>query len=135
MATIVDINLTGGQLNLVGSADVTYRLVVPTNIGTGLPHYLDNQVIEECYINCDTTNDAVNIILPPISAFKGSWGPKLYISKISSGSNVTYSVDNPLAESIGLQSSWTIPNGANLNTAYLHVVDYYLWAQFINPTL
>lgn len=135
MATIVDINLTGGQLNLVGSG-VIYRLVVPTNIGTGLPHYLDNQVIEECYINCDTTNDAVNIILPPISAFKGSWGPKLYISKISSnGANVTYTVDNPLAESIGLQSSWTIPGGTNLNTAYLHVVDYNLWAQFINPTL
>ena len=126
---IINKELRGGQLLLVGSATDTYNLVIPTLINTGLPHYLDNQVIEECYINCDTTNFGCEIILPPISAFKGSWGAKFYINQL--GANPVKINSGALGDKINGFLTWnTLSNG---ESDYLHVVDYSLWANFVAP--
>ena len=122
---IIQKSVPGGAIYLTGTTD-TYQLVIPTLINTGLPHYLDNQVIEECYIICDTTNNDCNIILPPISAFKGSWGPKFYISNMG-GNSVVVSV-GAVGDKINGQPTWTLPT--NNETGYFHVVDYDLWALF-----
>jgi len=124
MATI-NKALLGGAISLTGTTD-TYQLVIPSLINTGLPHYLDNQVIEECYIICDTTNNDCNIILPPISAFKGSWGPKFYISNMATN-KVIVSVGNP-GDKIGSYTTIELPTP--FETGYFHVVNYNMWALF-----
>jgi hypothetical protein len=129
MATI-NKEVKGGAITLVGTTD-TYNLVIPTLINTGLPHYLDNQVIEECYFICDTSSENCIINLPPISAFKGSWGPKFYFSNMGEGS-VIINVGSP-GDTINGFTSWEI--STEFETDYFHVVDYDLWANFKSLTI
>ena len=127
MATI-NKTIYGGVVALVGTTD-TFQLVLPSISNVAFPHYLDNQVIEECYINCDTDSESCTINLPPISAFKGSWGAKFYISNLGGG-EVVVNIGAP-GQTINGFATFTIP--ATFSTGYFHVVDYDLWACFLTP--
>jgi len=128
-----------GRLDLVGSADMggnTYNLIVPTNVGTNLPHGLDNQVIEEVYIICDSTLGDITINLPSTTTFNGTWNTKIYIAWMAGGNDVNIVPFTPATESDPPQYSLngdTAPyTMARLNEAvYLHQVYDFTWMKLV----
>jgi len=120
-----------GLITLEPSITTDYYFVLPTLSGTKLPNALDNVVLEEVYINVDTTNGAVRIFLPAITTFNLAWNAKIYINW-KAGSNqpriIAYegSVTPPItADNIDGQPYVDI---TDLNaTQYLHIVAPNTW--------
>lgn len=125
-----------GKINLVGSADLggnIYNFILPTVIGTALPNALDNQVIEEVYLICDSRLGDITIVLPAISTFNSAWNTKIYVYDSNGYGSVTilpYSVEGGPSDTINGFSSKTL----FLNdTYYLHIVDDNMWMSLVCP--
>lgn len=128
-----------GRLDLVGSADMggnVYNLYLPTNVGTALPHYLDNQVIEEVYIICDSTLGDITINLPSTTVFNGIWNTKIYIAWMRGANDVNIVPFTPVTESDPPQDSLngdTAPYTMGLlnEAVYLHQVYDFTWMKLV----
>jgi hypothetical protein len=127
-----------GRLDLVGSADVggnIYNLIVPKNIGTNLPHGLDNQVIEEVYIICDSTLGKITINLPSTTEFNGIWNAKIYIAWTDGANDVVIvpfpGSAEPLIDADTLNGFDTYTMDALYETNYLHIVYDYTWMKLV----
>jgi hypothetical protein len=128
-----------GRLDLVGSVDAggnTYNLIVPKNIGTNLPHGLDNQVIEEVYIICDSTLGRITINLPSTTEFNGIWNAKIYIAWTAGANDVVIvpfeGSATPLIAPDTLNGSFDpYIMVALYETNYLHIVYDYTWMKLV----
>lgn len=123
-----------GKINLVGAVGGNiYNFVLPTVTGTGLPHALDNQVLEEVYIICDSTLGAIDINLFDIANFNGAWNVKIYISWIAGGNTVTiypYGTE-PNEDTLNGNSSIVFSN--LYDCYYLHTVADNMWMALYCP--
>jgi hypothetical protein len=128
-----------GRLDLVGSADMggnTYNLYLPTVTGTALPHALDNQVIEEVYIICDSSLGDITINLPSTTVFNGIWNTKIYVAWTRGANDVTitpFAGDEVIpADSLnGDTDPYTL--ALLSETVYLHQVYDYTWMKLVCP--
>lgn len=130
------------KINLVGDpmGATDYYFTLPVVTGTRLPHSLDNQVLEEVYIICDSSLGAININLPSTTIFNGVWNTKIYISWMNGGNSVNINpypgfmseTDPILPDSLnGLYLPYTMQQ---LNEAvYLHQVYDYTWMKLVCP--
>lgn len=117
-----------GKINLVGAGGGNiYNFVLPTVIGSALPNAIDNQVIEEVYIICDSTLGTITINLPDIASFNNAWNCKIYICRTAGANGVTvlpYSTE-PNEDTL---NGFTALNLTNLyDTYYLHIVADDMW--------
>jgi hypothetical protein len=117
-----------GKIDLVGAGGGNiYNFVLPTVIGTALPNALDNQVIEEVYLICDSTAGSIVINLPSIANFNKAWNCKIYVCWVAGGNQVTlnpYSTE-PNEDTLNGFVALTFPN--LYDTYYLHIVADNMW--------
>lgn len=126
-------NLLGKQTLIAGAGGDVYTYVLPTLTGTSLPNAIDNQVIEEVYIICNTTAGTLNIYLPAISSFKNAWNCKLYIT-LEAGSNpvVIHAYNNEI-EVNTLNGYPFVTEAVVHDTYYMHIVSDTSWMSLKCP--
>lgn len=109
------------QIDVVDS----YYFVLPTLTGTALPNALDNSVLEEVYINVNTSGYP-DLYLPAISSFKGSRNVKIYININNGAANIRpYAYESEVDYINGGSGAFTIIGfGA---VAYLHIASQNNW--------
>lgn len=125
--------------NLIGRVDLvaggTYDFVLPQPLKGTLPNPLDNQVIEEVYIICNTAG-AVVINLPSTTLFNNAWNAKIYITTLGTGSvrvNAFPGTANPLIAADTLNGAAFYTLGGQYETIYLHIVNNYFWIKLVCP--
>lgn len=120
--------ILGGKMNLVSDgAGYTVNLTLPTVTGTALPNALDNQVIEEVYLICDTTAGGMIINLPAISALNNAWNVKIYICQVAGTNGVTVYPYSTEMETDTLNGNARLVAQYQYDTYYLHVVSDNMW--------
>lgn len=125
--------------NLVGRIDLTktgdYYFSLPAPLKGTLPNALDNQVIEEVYIICNTS-DPINIYLPSTTLFNDTWNAKIYITNIQSGTVTIYPFqgsDSPFIQPDTLNGAPFYAMTGQYEAVYLHIVDDYFWMKLVCP--
>ena len=147
--------------NIDGNESEIIYLKMPVQTLQALPHTFDNQVIEEIYIDVDSTLSAgdLTLILPPISnpnittlpdlslpnytsadtGFKGSWGIKIYINyqptgEASGSVNIVpfEYVPNAYADNINGNSVVALTDYLPNSTIYLKPVEDFTWMGLIS---
>jgi len=121
-----------GVVRLTGGQD--YNFTLPDN-PSGIQNALANIVLEEVFIECDTTLGSINIYLPQIALFNGGWIPKIFVTS-------TVSAENSIAilPYQGSVSPLVAPDTINslteilvlgTSTAYLHIVGKKNWGAWL----
>lgn len=130
--------LIGNHLLVGALATNTYNFTLPlTPAGSQLPNQIDNQVIEEVYIACDTTLGPVVINLPAISTFNLAWNAKIYIVQISAttAANKTtiyaYSTEGPGSDTLNGSAFKATVN--QWDAYYLHIIEENTWMALSCP--
>lgn len=123
-----------GKINLVGGPGGNiYNFVLPTVTGTSLPHALDNQVLEEVYIICDSTLGAIEINLPAIADFNGTWNVKIYVCWVAGGGTVQIFPYSTEIRQDTLNGANRIDFSNLFDTYYLHAVQDNMWMSLYCP--
>ena len=117
-----------GKINLVGAGGGnTYNFILPTVIGTALPNALDNQVLEEVYLICDSTAGAINIYLPDIADFNNAWNTKIYVCWVAGANAVTLYPFSTAPKEDTLNGSASKVFANLYDTYYCHIVSDTMW--------
>ena len=135
MALPINKTLQGAQ-TLVGGFG--YQLSLPTN-NAPKQNALAEYNYEECYIDCDTSNFSLSIILPSIATFGGDRSVKIYICN-TGGNPVSVSgfyevapsgtTDNSINGVLGSSANVTVEP---TETGWFQIVSNNNWAYFCTP--
>jgi hypothetical protein len=130
-------SLIGKHLLVGAGGGNIYNFSLPsTPAGSQLPNQIDNQVIEEVYIACDTTLGPIRINLPAISSFNLAWNAKIYIVQISDTTvlNVTTIAPfNSETETNTLNGSLSKATVNQWDAYYLHIIEENTWIALLCP--
>jgi hypothetical protein len=136
MAILTETRTLKGVVKLAPLDSTKYYFELQQLSGTKLPNSLDNVVLEEVFINVDTTNAGCKIYLPAISTFNLAWNAKIYITWTAGGdAPPVYSYEGtPLP-------NFTLPDyingidsqvmGVVGQTAFLRITEEHNWAFFL----
>ncbi|MEI7960711.1 MAG: hypothetical protein WCI04_00085 [archaeon] len=122
-----------GVVRLTGGED--YNFTLPDN-PSGIQNALANIVLEEVFIECDTTLGSIGIYLPQIALFNGGWIPKIFVTSVIATTNeisiLPYqgSVRPPLVAPDTINSLTEILV-LGTSTAYLHIVGKKNWGAWL----
>jgi hypothetical protein len=135
-AALTETRTLKGVVKLAPLDSTKYYFELQQLSGTKLPNSLDNVVLEEVFINVDTSNAGCKIYLPAISTFNLAWNAKIYITWVAGGDYPTiFSYEGtPLP-------NFTLPdviNGSDSQkidtlsqTAFLRITEEHNWAFFL----
>lgn len=124
-------SLLRGVVRLNSAVDTDYTMVLENN-PTGIQNQIAPIVVEEVFIECDTTAGDINIYLPAIANFNGGWSPKIFITVPTDGESgnvvnvYAFNNETPNSDYINGASSYTVGIGLN-QTAYLHITEKHNW--------
>jgi len=103
------------------------------NYPNALPNALDNQVLEEIYIEVDHANPT-RIYLPSISSLKGAWNPKIHVVQnnptLPTLEVYAYSSETGVDT---INGSGSISVSGLKGNAYLHPVENNMWMCLNQP--
>jgi hypothetical protein len=124
-----------GVVRLAGGEN--YIFTLPDN-PSGIQNALANIVVEEVFIECDTTLGGIGITLPQIALFNGGWIPKIFVTSLVSSEvseiTITPYLDEVNDDSINDENNFSF-GGDNLGTAYLHIVSRTNWGAWLTEVV
>ena len=137
MALPINKTLQGAQTLVNGN---TYQLQLPVN-NAPRQNALSEYNLEECYIDCDTANGGLEIILPSIASFGGDRSVKIYICNTGGNAVNVYGfyqaptpslseIDNSINGVLGSSGSVTVQT---TETGWFQIVSNNNWAYFCTP--